>query len=371
MRKLIVGILLCAGCGCDRHVVDEGNTLASLDQNAVVAVVNGDAIRASEICNRLKMEVVARVLCSKSAHPLANDPYYTDFPAQRVGALWGEIINATLVDQEARRTQVTLSAFEFASATNDFLKAWHSYGLSQTNGIAELSRLCGVDETFLTGWIATDARREKFYNEAEPRCTNITSVTLAEYKAKLQDYNRRMTATNAVIARRITAIRDRILISGESFEQAAEKESEVSSHEGTEWGKWCYEDFDSEGMKKVRDWAFSAKAGDIGGPFELEDGVSIVKLLSREDGPHKASMASDKIAAVRLARLTLKSYQVFKMPTDEAFREQLKRQFRFQINKSTLERKQLEMRIDYPCGTNLFDRLPDSVYVTPAVFDRL
>lgn len=162
----------------------------------------------------------------------------------------------------------------------------------------EFAREIGVPLAYLKDQLLIELRDRKAREHFDPACTNVSEQEIDEGLARLDAYTARAIATNRVT----WAICSNALArakSGEDF-KAVGKAFGIDDEEVAEWGDFMREELEDE---KLKAWAFAAKVGEIGGPFDLEDGLSIVKVIARTDGAESASLAAQEVASVKLARI--------------------------------------------------------------------
>ena len=137
---------------------------------------------------------------------------------------------------------------------------------------------------------------------------------------------------------------------GLDFVEAAKKYSVFGPDEAE---RWTMDEYSEIANEKLRDWAFSAPVGSIGGPFDVPDGLAIVKIVDRSDGPLEPSLASELVANVTLSRIGF--YMIVPDPeprTREHVREALTKWKMKNAQMSFFKELHDGMKIEYPQGTN-------------------
>ena len=143
-----------------------------------------------------------------------------------------------------------------------------------------------------------------------------------------------------------------VMAPGADFSEIGLKRGEYEPKEASYWDRMEYSEIAKEN-KTMAEWSFKAPIGSIGGPFELDDGLSIVKILERSEGTLHDSDASERVADVTLARITY--YLVVPEPeprTREFVRDSLTIWKKEQAQKGLFDELHSEMKLEYPHGTN-------------------
>ena len=357
-----MALVVLVGCGGDGAKV---KTFADLNPGDAVLRVNGENLSWGRICENLNLEYVNFLLGMRKTIKNPSDPVYTGFRERRLGAVINEMTNTILIDQEAKAHGMAVPPEEFGAACTNFVSVWRRRGLTAEDNYSSVVACLGVSEQMMNGMIAQEIRRNRYLAFLEPRVTNCTEKAIAEVRAKLADYNVRMTATNEQQMAFLRKIKAEIS-AGQDFGQMVEKYGEVSPSDATEWGRWNWEDFDDPEMKPLQEWAFSAPVGSVGGPYDLQDGASLVKIVSRDEGDRKVIFSTTNLATVVLARLTRRMFRIFPQPPEDEVKAQLMRHWKTKTLNDLLARLQRDMKVEHPYGTNLLDRLPPSFYEPPA-----
>ena len=131
---------------------------------------------------------------------------------------------------------------------------------------------------------------------------------------------------------------------------AAKKYSVFGPDEAVRWQICEYGEITCE---ELRDWAFSAPVGSIGGPFDVPDGLVIAKIVERTEGTLEESAVSEQVANVTLARIGF--YMVVAEPeprTREHVYEALMKWKAQNVQKLFFKSLHEGMKIEYPQGTN-------------------
>ena len=240
-----------------------------------------------------------------------------DYREKRGEMLVGEMVNSYLIDREARKRGLEAPLAEVERARDEFVRRFPACG---TNAV-DVFRSLGVDESFMMRMHEQDVRREMLLCAECPGITNVATADIQMAKDKLAKFRADAAGSNAVQRARLEAALAEIRSGGDfvavgrKYEPVQEPLSEGAKSPAEEWGEFEKSDLECEG-EALQKWAFSAKPGDVAGPFEVQDGLSIVKLLEVSEGTEDDSMASAKVKTVRLARINLEAYAAVETPDD-------------------------------------------------------
>jgi len=261
--------------------------------------------------------------------------------------LIGEMLNAYLLDREAKARGLVPTREEIAKAKAAFLDRLQKPG--EKKPVKELMVEMGETDDYISALMAQDLRREMLLNAECSTITNVTAKDLQDAKAKLAKAQSDAAASNALQRVRLEKAMARVR-AGEKFEKVAEdfERDQVPLHadfkpDGQEWGEFEMADLDGEEFKT---WLRKAKTGEIGGPFDVDDGLSVVKLLSMTDGTEEASEASEKVKTFRLARIKVEAYDAEETPDDATLSVWIKNLYHRQTMQRLLKKFQEESHIE-------------------------
>jgi parvulin-like peptidyl-prolyl isomerase len=144
------------------------------------------------------------------------------------------------------------------------------------------------------------------------------------------------------------------LRSGATFKEVAERYSETPE-EGDVWGEYLLEEVDED--EELVAWLKDAKDGDVSGILELDDGYSVVKVLSRhpEELPPGAVQQPRDVWTV--ARISRKCYDGLPEKTRDEIVESLLRRRNNALQKRVGDAIMADAVIEWPHGTNLFENV--------------
>ena len=356
---------LLAGCSESQQV---NRTFAELSDDDIVVMVNDQPIRWNEIKEQLNFEYqkVYWQNCGKKSD--ANDSYYLNYRPWRMSGIVNDMINTVLFDQAAEKAGIaadgnTLSR-ELQDCVNQIVSWMHLQGKPS---VAEVERVLPVREGLLETLIRRDVKRLNYLASQDERITNVTDKALSEARQRVAKYNAGVEATNQVQLVRLNALRGRIL-AGEDFCELGAKLNESGKEEEKHWDDMTWEDFNDRKLSvKLRDWAFSAKVGDVSEPILTGQGYSIFKLTRVDDGVKVGSALSLKVKRVYLSRITFAVFQKIPVTDDDSMRRRMQASYLDRMTRESIAKLRADARIYYPNGTNLWNRIPDWMAKPPVI----
>lgn len=345
-------VCLLSGCGEKASPVAPGGAIAvfSVPAGTVLVKVGDRAITAGDFRQRLAYETGVFAYTMRNAAQQPKDPAdrLAKFEAQRLQGVLPQLVHCALLDAYL---DASCGGREVKDADRELSKAVSRLMPKklQKEGFEGLAKGIGVPSAYLKDQILLGAREEKARTVFDPECVKLTEREIDEGLARMDAYTERAVASNKVIWATCSNVLVRVK-SGEDFAKLGLTIGDAG-HEGEEWGTFERDEIESAAL---RDWAFSAKVGDVGGPFEVEDGLSVVKLLSRNEGTAQASLASAKTADVAFARINIPMLDEHPEPrTREHCREALLKWKARQAQNRLFEKLFKETKMTYPNGDKL------------------
>ncbi len=288
-------------CGCDSHRPTDGfsNGVPVFEANpsTILAKVNGTPITVADYLARYRFESTIYTCRHKTTQTMDALPVSrTRFLSKRAPLILPELINQLLVrqylddnalaltEQVSRKTVAqTLRAFKYSKDLDDFSKEF------------------GFPQTFLKEQILFSKKLELARDSFAEETFAVNEQEIDDGLARLNRIYEHAISSNAVTYLAASNLCRRIVNEHLDFEKTG---SEVGQHEPEEAKYWeCMEASEIEN-EEMRNWAFTAPVGSVGGPFDLADGLSIVKILARTNGQHEDSYARIQAGDVTLARIT-------------------------------------------------------------------
>lgn len=162
--------------------------------------------------------------------------------------------------------------------------------------------------------------------------------------SKITDYNRKASATNALVYAQATNIWRRITAKEITFEEAARRYSETSDvDDEAEWGSFTKDQLSDE-PDILALWP-TLKVHDITPPVEADGGLAI---LRREE--------NDKDDIYSFSRIFFRLPLLYEVEAPEIIRAELRAEKEHEVVEETLQACASRLKIEYPDGTNIFSR---------------
>ena len=222
--------------------------------------------------------------------------------------------------------------------------------------LTEVAAEIGVEQDYLRKQFLIPSREAKVRLVFDPASTNVTEQEIDAALARLDAYTERAAASNRTTRATCERTLAAVLKPGADFAAVAKTCGADNPAEATEWGWFNREDFGmmAKNCPAFRRWAFAAKVGDIGGPFDIDDGLSIVKVVARQEGTAVESMASKQVEEVQLVRINFAMAEENPEPkTREHCRSSLLEWKAHDAQSRLFTKLFHETEIEYPNGTRL------------------
>lgn len=341
--------------GCDRP--EDPDTATFIE-------INGEKVSTQTLFEGLNYEYQCLYARQKAKVPDINNVYYTKYRPWRLKELVGDMINSVLMAQEAKRCGIVIDEKDITASCQNLIRGFADVSeLKDVKDVDELEDRLRVAHGIVRKRVTNELIVERIVLDFEPRITNVTAQAIAEAQARTVRHNADAELTNKVQRAKLDRIR-KILDEGADFAETAVKYSEHNPDEGKVWESYFYEDMTGE-KEQLRDWAFSAKVGDVGGPFEINNGFCLVKLARKDEGSLKASSVSLGLAQVHLVRITMPGAVFWPVRKDSEMAEVMKRGYRQGAMKKILQKLQGEARIHYPNGGELSEKFMKALKAPP------
>ena len=320
-----------------------------VDEGFVLAKVNGESVTAGDFRKRHDVEgAIYRHTNKKSKSVEKLETSTVSFMAKRNLSILAELVNHRLVQQYISSNKICIPGAERESFLARCLAKLKFKGGTVQSAASEL----GVDAKYLEGQLLVplqiDAARTHFAGGS----FTVTEKEVDEGLARQDRYYERAVASNATVYATASNTLKAVTAPGVDFANAGLAYGEYERDEAKRWDRMEYDEIAKEN-KAMADWAFKAPVGSIGGPFELDDGLSIVKILDRNEGMLQNSSVAKEVADVTLARITYHLVVPEPEPrTREFVRETLANWKKEQAQKGLFDELHSEMKLEYPNGTN-------------------
>ena len=335
--------------GCSDRKSDGAFDVYSASRGDVMAVVNGEAVRASDFFDRQRAEL-AFYAYGNGKRTLAAAEGDERFRSrldkvryQREGYILAELVNQALIGQYLAKERIDVSAEESEQTVSNSLRK-----INFKQSLAAFAATNGLEAATLRRHILASLRVQTAVAHFDPASTSVSEEEIDAGLKRLENYRDLAVASNAVTFATCSNVIRRVE-SGADFAAIGRQEG-FSPEESEEWDNLVHDEFTN---KEFEEWAFSAPVGSVGGPFELDDCIGVFKILDRVEGTREPSMASAEVASVRLARIAYPVIDPEPEPrTREYVRGALLKWKATQSQKELFRRLHEEMKLDYPSGTN-------------------
>ena len=354
---LAMGLL--SGCG-----EGEGSAVArgpvavfSAPADTVLVKVGGTAITVGDFRRRLDYETAVHKLTMMKAKTPPRDPEarLKKFADSRVRQVLPQLVHCALLDRYLDANCGGRDVEDEKGVVGGVLKRYARKLRMKGLTLEALAGELGVEQGYIRDQLLLPAREDKARIVFDPASTNVTEREIDEGLARLDAYTARAVASNrvtwAACSNALAKVR-----AGADFAATAKAFGADEDGEAAEWGWFARDDFDmmAKDRPEFKAWAFKAKAGDIGGPFDLSDGLSVVKLLKRQAGTAGISDATKQVEEVQLARMNFPMIVENPEPRTRAHCSEALLQWKArEAQKRLFENLFKQTEINYPSGTKL------------------
>ena len=349
--------------------------LSELPQDAVLLRVNGVSFTRSDF------ELDQDVYCMMSSYLRSGkiDTDSKDFrklKAMRAPAVLNMLLRRELFNQEARRRNLKASEAAVAVRRGE-LESLLSSNQANTNGVFDVDALAsqmGADcGRYFLETLNKDAENLELSWQTGGDRIKVSEDEVTEGSNRLARANALVTATNDVLKARLFSALDRVR-AGEDFAAVGSELSMFDKDDARDWGVYSTDDFEGVAFSDVGRFLDTHPAsGTVAGPFQCDDGMSIVKVLeviqnSGSDESADEVEEDEPTTKYRLARISVETFEYHKDHSrseirkilEDAKRKKFEAEFGRQLYESAV--------IEFPSGTNLFrvaaSREPESVDLT-------
>lgn len=325
--------------------------IRNLSDSEVICVVNGEPLTKREFSALLRLrDAVWRLRQGKPLFCPAKE--YAELELMAGPATVMDLIRRRLFDQYARKISAVPAEAEVQKAEKDLL--------------ATFKNMKDMDLETVANQIGGDAgeilRRTPYYNALDAilrqsvTTNDLSHVSEAEIQDRLRfvaEFDANAEEMNAKARKRLLAAKARILAGSDFSEEAQKIPDAVEPEFGKLWGTFELQEFSGEADLSA--WLEKANVGDISEPLDLPDGLGIVRLM--EKGKGEAPSNEPQPDTYTLQRCTVMACE--KMQHQER-PEMIQQLLRWKNEAALLELGPKlfgQAVIEYPRGTNLFDRV--------------
>ncbi len=353
-------LIVCIVGGCEKtHPTESSSAKApkvevpvnvfTAPDETVLVRVNGFAITAKDFRDRYNLEEAIYRSKKTNATIEQLERGVSRFMGNRKLKILALLVNQQLITQYLAKESQKIPETEAQSEIELSLKKLSFKGTLDT--YAEKLK---VNANYLKEQLLVPIEERKAYERFGGAPIEVSEKEITEGILRQDRYYERAVASNAVTYATCSNLYKKIVKDNLNFIEAGKTYGQYSIEDAEYWERMEATEIENPDMKK---WAFTAPVGSIGGPFDLEDGLSIVKILERTEGTLEESAVSLGVSEVTLARITFYMLDPEPEPrTREFVRSALYNREKNRRLKRLFEKLHSEMKLDYPYGNNfIFD----------------
>lgn len=331
------------------YVGERDCLMDDLSPEDVILIVNGEKFTKSDFLVAVRLfDKISRL---RAGDPLTGPNKYAEAAVQATNPrTLSDILRRALIRQYAEKHGVRPSAEMVNNSARRSLTT-----LRQSNAtLDQVAEAFGGPEGRLLieynyGDALDEAMRKYFDKE------NILNLTDADIMTVSNRWSRSQAAAASSNAVQRASLEKAIseLKNNADFAEVAKKYSSTPE-DGKYWDEFLLEEF--EEFPAVVEWLKTSKTGDISGILEMDDGWSVVKVVSRhkeEFPPPGISEPRDLWSLVRISRPLYETVE--SLPREEIVKGLIANRSRT-LQKRVGDAVMENAVIEWPCGTNLFNR---------------
>lgn len=320
--------------------------VSDLAPTDVLVAINGRAITVSDWRDRLDFESAVFSYQYRNRPESQREAERAKFLTMRGPAILGQLAAQYWVGDYLADIGASFDSKQLEDERNRLVKAFKFKGTYSDLVKTFKSNSDYADAQLLYPRYVRLAR-ECF----DPTCAEVSESEIEVGLAKMEEYYQFATASNTVTYAMCSNLVKRLQKETIDFAVVARQIGVQDLDEAAQWDRFEPAEIEDS---QLRAWVFSAPVGSVGGPFLLDDGLSVVKILDREAGTMEPSLASGGVAAVELARMTFDYVEPEPEPrTREHVREALLEWKGTRAQKKMFESFQEEHPLVFPHGSNL------------------
>lgn len=350
-----VVMLGCILAGCDGSKGSDATVAGSVFEvpaETVLVKVGETPITAGDFRKRIAFETAIYRYCLENAGRVSVKEFQKKllkFERRRSSETLPALVREVLIDAYLAKSCGGLSV---EGADESIQKTVAGIGETAKNPkltFADVLQVSGCDEAYVRGVFLASRRERKALKSVDPGFDQVSEDEIQAGFARLDAYTAMAVASNRVTWATASNVLAQVK-GGLDFAAAGERYGEMAN-EAKEWGEFTRDEIENEGL---RAWAFSAKVGEIGGPFDIEDGLSIVKVLSHTAGSEKESMVSLQAEEVCLGRINFPMIEEHPEPRERNFcRNAILGRKYAEASKKLMSRLYDETKLTYPNGKGI------------------
>ncbi|MGN0826417.1 MAG: hypothetical protein ACI4QD_00595 [Kiritimatiellia bacterium] len=318
--------------------------LTNLAPEEVVVCVNGHLLRRKDFDIGLAMYRRIYEMRRNKAVGAGGDSTVESQVRRSRPSVISDFIRQAIMTDEAKRLGVELKPETLARYERNIAQSLRRSGKRLDELAEEMGGEAGVHFKEL---IRSQALADDLRSVAAKGSLDVTEKDLDEGFARLEAFNQRAAASNAVMRKLAFKAWD-ALKAGSNIVEVAKTYSPLDPEQGSCWNS--FEAVDLEVLPALRRWVLSHHPGDFSMPMEVDDRISVVKLEKIVRGEE----LQDGLTYV-LTRVAFPIYESAEIPgSREELREQIHKQRSLKFHQTFAKQLFEQAVVYYPNGTNLF-----------------
>lgn len=346
--------LLLAGCGKGRPpeplangpqnagliVGDSCKTIADMAPADVIVSVNG-VVLTRQAYDAMLQDLEKTI---RASNPKIRSEQLALRRERRARRLVSEFLTKQVLVQEARRRNIKPTPEHRAALKGLLATLAKAEGLK----VEELASSKDPAAQRILGEVEEQAlilalREAEFGDKLK-----VTEADMQVVRERVSRYNAMCEQTNALVLAKAQATCER-LRKGDDFMRVANEVSEATDDETKGvWGTFSSSEVDDEALRHA---AFTLPVGAFSQPFDVDEGLVIIKVLERKGVDTPVAMSE---ATVKLGRILLRLGETMTVPKDNVLRQQIESARLESLQRPWLDQLQKQARVEFPNGTNFW-----------------
>lgn len=330
------------------YISEKSILLKDMSDGDVIARVNGVNITKRDFVHRRKL--MDRLYRIKKNLPMkGKNKKAASHLKYREGSIIEELMKRELMKQGADKAGIQYNS---KRASRLFKETVKDLGCPRETKETFKKRIGPELFDLLSLMIKEDARAEVFLQQSTTNdLSSVSEERIAAYKAKVDRFDARSKKKNEKSYQRAMKFREKVL-NGADFKKLGLKAAQVSPNYVEEWES--FQLMELESGDPLRKWLETAKVGELSMPIDLDDGLAIVKLVSKEKADTPEGM--EPVYDYNLTRCTFFAYQYAIDQTDDEIRDMLLDESRNEARQRLGEKLVSEAVIEFPNGNQFFPK---------------
>ena len=343
-------IITLMACGCERNqkkagrltVADVSRTLVDLKPDDCIVIVNGTSLTKKQHTRMLNnWERIYKVKNRDVSVAVLEA-----MRRRRSRQLVSEFVTRRLLLDQAETMKISPAAEQRQQAELIFRQRAKAEGLPSIQMLAEAM---GDTPDEFNQRIEERAVIKALLKKEFGTKLEVSAEELQKARENVEAYNQRCNATNELVMARGEMIVQKIN-EGIDFElMAIEYSEDRGIEEATEWGEFSRLEIEDA---NIRNAAFTEPVGSVAGPFDTDEGLVIIKILSRTD----VGAAEHTQPIVKLARIFLRMGEEAEFSSDKEIIAEVKLNKKKKFLAPYIQTLKEKANIEYPNGINLWGK---------------